>query len=155
MMIRRLAKENNGSVLVEAMMVLPIVILISFSIMQIGLAFFVFSSMNITAQHVSREVAVGDVDDETGGTMKSCAALVGVSANGKKSAERIACDFLSNAPGDFSVSVTDGVVGNPASAGGRILVTIQVQMSTIVPVDVWQMFGGTENFGVAMSHVVE
>lgn len=153
--MRGLLKDQSGAVLVETLISLPILVLFTFVIVQMGYVFFVFSTMVHVSQHVSREIAVGSADDETNGTYTACGSLVGVSADGLESAESMACDMIENIPGNFSVLASDTVAGGAASPGDAIQVSIQIQTSSMIPIDVMKMATGFENYSVTARHVKE
>ena len=154
-MMRRFVKDQEGTVLVESLIAMPILVLVTFAIVQLGYVFFVSSTMIHVSQHVSREISVGSADDETNGIYTPCASLTGVSADGFESAEQLACDLMAAVPGDFAVFASDTVAGGTALPGANIVVSIQIQTNALVPIDVMGMAGGFENYAVSARHVKE
>jgi len=154
-MMRRFIKDQVGAVLVETLLAMPILVLVTFGIVQLGYVFFVSSTMIHVSQHVSREIAVGSADDETNGSYTACGSLTGVSADGLQSAEQLACNLMDVIPGDFLVFASDTVAGGAALPGDNILVSIQIQTNSIVPIDIIGMAAGSETYSVSARHVKE
>jgi len=154
-MMRGFLKDQSGTVLIETLISFPILLLCTFVIVQLGYVFFVFSTMILVSQHVSREISVGSADDETNGTYTACGSLTGVSSDGLESAEKMACDLMALIPGNFSVFASDTVAGGAAQPGNVIQVSIQIQTSSMIPIDVMEMATGSENYSVTAGHIKE
>jgi len=154
-MKRNFRNDDTGAVLLETLIAVPILVMFTFVIVQLGYVFFVASTMIHVSQHVSREIAVGSADDETNGVYTTCGSLSGVSADGLISAEKLACDMIGSLRGNFSVLASDTVAGGPASPGNNILVSLQIETSSIVPIDIMGMAASFDNYSVQARHVKE
>lgn len=154
-MMRRFLKDQSGTVLVESLIAMPILVLFTFVIVQLGYVFFVSSTMIHVSQHISREIAVGGADDETNGTYTACGSLTGVSADGLESAESMACDMMANIPGDFSVFASDTVAGGAAMPGDSIQVSIRIQTIAMIPIDAMGMADSFATYSVSARHIKE
>lgn len=134
--MKRFRLDTNGSVLVEALLAMPILVFFTFGIVQIGMFFFIWSTMHEVARHVSRDISVGTLDDETNGVMTACGALSGTSADGRISAEQMACNRVSVVPGNFFVSASDGVANAPADSAALVSVRLEATTASISAIDI-------------------
>jgi hypothetical protein len=135
MSMLKLLRQNHGSVMLEAVLTIPILISLTFAIIQVGTLFFMLNSLNHITFEMARSMSVGDADDEFNGQLKNCSSLTGFSSNGKKSAEKIMCDKISVLPGTFEVSASDGVSEGIGAQGAVITTRLNVLSSKMIIYD--------------------
>jgi Flp pilus assembly protein TadG len=135
MSMLKLLRQNHGSVMVEAVLTIPILIFLTFAIIQVGALFFMLNSINYITFEVARSMSVGAADDEANGQLINCSSLAGISSNGKPSAEAIMCNKISVLSGTFSVSASDGVGGAIGPSGALITTRLNVLSSSIIIFD--------------------
>lgn len=140
MSLLNLLRKNHGSVMVEAIFTIPILISLTFATIQIGTIFFTLNSLNHITFEVARSMSVGGSDDETNGILVECSLLTGFSSNGNQSAESIMCDKVSVLSGTFSVSASDGVDNGIGPVGSNITTQLNVLSSTIIIFDPTDVF---------------
>lgn len=130
MSLLNLLRKNHGSVMVEAIFAIPILIFLTFATIQIGIIFFTLNSLNYITFEVARSMSVGGSDDETNGSLVPCSDL-----GDPQSAESIMCDKISVLPGEFSVSASDGEAGGISLAGSPITTQLKLVSSSIIIFD--------------------
>jgi Flp pilus assembly protein TadG len=132
MSMLKLLRQNHGSVMLEAVLTIPILISLTFAIIQVGTLFFMLNSLNHITFEMARSMSVGAADDEANGQLIDCSLLEGVSSNGKKSAEKIMCDEIEVLPGTFEVSASDGVSEGIGAQGAVITTRLNVLSSSMI-----------------------
>ena len=134
MSMLKLLRQNHGSVMLEAVLTIPILISLTFAIIQVGTLFFMLNSLNHITFEMARSMSVGAADDEANGQLINC-SLAGNSSNGNPSAERIMCDKISVLSGTFEVSASDGVSEGIGAQGAVITTRLNVLSSKMIIYD--------------------
>jgi hypothetical protein len=135
MSMLKLLRQNHGSVMLEAVLTIPILISLTFAIIQVGTLFFMLNSLNHITFEMARSMSVGAADDEANGQLKNCSSLEGVSSNGNPSAEQLMCDEIEVLPGTFEVSASDGVSEGIGARGAVITTRLNVLSSSMIIYD--------------------
>jgi hypothetical protein len=135
MSMLKLLRQNHGSVMLEAVLTIPILISLTFAIIQVGTLFFMRNSLNHITFEMARSMSVGAADDEANGQLKNCSSLEGVSSNGNPSAEQLMCDEIEVLPGTFEVSASDGVSEGIGARGAVITTQLNVLNSSMIIYD--------------------
>ena len=60
-------RDQSGSVMVEAVIIIPVLVTLTFAIIQVGVLLFLLNSINHVTFEAARAVAVGLLDDEGNG----------------------------------------------------------------------------------------
>lgn len=154
MKLRNFIRSVRGAVLVEAVFVLPILIVLTLGSIQMSAIFFVMNSMSQFARDGARAMAAG-ADDETGGVLTSCSTLSGTAPDGSVSVEKRVCDMTSIMPGSYLVAANDGVPGGKASAGTEVTVSIQILTNDFIFFDPYDALFGAGFLSVSSPSFIE
>ena len=136
--------DQRGSVMVEAVIVLPILVFLTFAIIQVGVLLFLLNSINHITFETARAVAVGQLDDEANGQWLDCTSVSGITSSGKPSAEAYMCGQIGTMGGTFMVAVNDGAAADIAPAGNLIATRLRVVNSGILFFDPTNVFADTD-----------
>ena len=136
--------DQRGSVMVEAVIVLPILVFLTFAIIQVGVLLFLLNSINHITFETARAVAVGQLDDEGNGQWLDCTSVSGITSTGKPSAEAYMCGQIGTMGGTFMVAVDDGAASDVAPAGNLIATQLRVVNSSILFFDPTNVFTDTD-----------
>ena len=142
--IRAWWSDQRGSVMLEAVIVLPILIFLTFAIIQVGVLLFLLNSINHITFEAARAVAVGQLDDEGQGQWLDCTSVSGITSSGKPSAEAYMCTQIGTMGGTFMVAVNDGVASDIAPVGNLIATQLRVVNSGMLFFDPTNVFANTD-----------
>lgn len=122
-MLRRLARAERGAAAVEFAVILPVLIAITFGIVQFGFAFSVYNTMLNASREAARAMAVEEFDAAQG--------------------EALANDYLNVYPSmSFTVAATEP---DPADPSDRdVEVTITASLADAMVVDVLGIVGSQD-----------
>jgi hypothetical protein len=137
-------RDQSGSVMVEAVIIIPVLLTLTFAIIQVGVLLFLLNSISHVTFDVARAVAVGQLDDEGNGQWLDCTNVSGGTNSGKPSAEAYMCEQIGTIGGTFMVSVNDGEATDIAPAGNLIAAQLRVTNSPILFFDPTDAFVGMD-----------
>lgn len=133
--------NDHASTLLETVLTLPLLIIASLMLIQLGLNFWVLSAQQQATSEALRQFSLGHVDDETNGTLTPCEQLTGMTESGKPSVENWLCQRLAQVPGHYAISADDGYPANISPAGSTLTINTSVDTSSLLLFDLQGLLG--------------
>lgn len=155
MRVRSYLSSSSGAVLVEALFVIPVLILLTFGTVQIGAIYYVLNTMAEITREGSRAMSVRRFDDETAGVVTNCADLTNTTASGLASVERYMCDRAQILPGAYRVAASDGATTGVADEGSTVTVWLEIDRSQVIFYDPFSSLLNSNTLSVRAVNVVE
>ena len=125
-LLRQWHCQQQGSVMVEILLGLPIIFLVLAFVLHLASAYYINTHMLQASSFGTRQLALGIYDNETNGLFTLCSQLSGSAPASVVSVEATTCAALAHLNADFYVqAVDDNSTGLP-TAGSDVSVTIQV-----------------------------
>jgi hypothetical protein len=128
--------HQQGVVLVETLLVIPILVFVFVLTLQLASVYYITSGMEKSARLAVRQLAQGNYDDETSGTLTPCSVITNITATGMPSAEFLACNSINFNFGNFEVRAYDGNLAGPGATGTAVYVELQIprdELLNLVP----------------------
>lgn len=122
----RLLRRQQGSVMVEVLLGLPILFLVLAFVLHLASAYYINTHMQQASALAARHLAMGQLDNETNGIHTLCSQLTGTAPASLVSAEAAACTALSHLNADFSIQAMDDNGNGLPSAGSDVSVSIHI-----------------------------
>lgn len=136
-MLKQLAKlrDHKGASLLETVLTLPLLIMATLMLLQMGISFWVLSSQQQATNEAIRQYSLGYVDDESHGNTMPCNSVSGLTPTGLPSVEAWLCQRLQGIPGEFAVSANDGHATTTSPAGTTLTISTSVDTSSVLLFD--------------------
>lgn len=153
--VRTYLSSSSGAVLVEALFVIPVLVLLTFGTVQIGAIYYVLNTMAEITREGSRAMSVRRFDDETGGVITNCADLTNTTASGLASVENYMCSRAQILPGSYRVAASDGVTTGVADEGSTVTVWLEIDRSQVIFYDPFNSLLDSNTLSIRAINIVE